>query len=323
MLFSVVAVLAIPSVGWWYWPTRLPHPDHCNRDQLLRWIALRDVGAESIETQRALVRRFQDLLLADPSSATMAIDPAYQTQVDRNRTQLQDLWFYDCVDKYHQLDVAQRPEFVDWQLRTAITWQSIQSTEPATANPSEVSPISNAVTHWIDSARDTERGRIVAVLAAATVRWLSIHDAATLSKEARRSFAVELVDQLQRPSVAPVIAGSAMLDVESAEMDQLLRNVELLLEAWFHEQARRYGELGKAERERFVKDKVAMVRQSPLLSMLSDNGEARSSPLVQVLRIQQMIQGWIQRADRGERPLLQEFSSAVYREVIAGFTQSR
>jgi hypothetical protein len=287
-------------------------------------MALRDVGTESLETQRALVRRFQDLLLSDPSSVAASIEPAYQTQVEHNRILLQDLWFYDCVDKYERLDVGQRPEFLDRQLRTAVTWQSIRGSESPKASPLGASPISQAITHWIDSAQDVEhQRRIVTVLGAATVRWLSTYDVATLPMQARRSFAIELCDQLQRESVAPVIAELVLVDAEASEADQLFRNGELLMEAWFYEQAGRYQALGNGERQRFVRDTIGKVRRSPLLSMLTGNRKSPSSPLVQVLRIQQMIQGWIQRADEGERLLLQEFTHAVSREVIAGFAQPR
>jgi hypothetical protein len=156
------------------------------------------------------------------------------------------------------------------------------------------------------------------------MRWLSTHDVETVSVPARRSFATELFNQLQRDNVATVIADTVTVDAASTGSDRLLRNGELLLEAWFFEQARIYGSLGDDEERRmFVEDKVAAVRKSPLLTMLTSNGNASSSPLVQVLRIQQMIRGWIQRADESDQQMLQEFWTAVYREVVAGFIQAR
>ncbi len=324
LLFLIVAVLAIPSAAWWYWPTRLPHPAECSRHQLFRWIALRDLAVEPIETQRALIDRFQTLLVTDPSSATVEVDPAYQSQVDRNRILLRDLWFSDCVDAFDQLDGSKRPEFLDQQLRTAISWQSFNQRDQTQTENGGASSIGRVVTHWIESAGDSEtRNRVISVLGAATVRWLSTYDVADLSAQARESFADELFDQLQRNEVAPVVAKSVNLDVESNESDRLLGNGELLLEAWFCAQARQHHALETDEQRRqFVKDKVATVRQSPLLTMLTQNGQHRTSPLVQVLRIQQMIQGWIQRADKNEKRMLQEFSTAVYREVIEAFNQA-
>ena len=245
--------------------------------------------------------------------------------MDRNRILLQDLWFYDRVDEYDQLDASQRAEFLDRQLHTAIQWQALELSDPSEVETSSgASPISRVITHWIDSAKDEEaQQRVVAVLGAAAVRWLSTHEVETLSVQARRSFATELFDQVQREGVAPVLAESLTVSGEPSESDRLLRNGELLLEAWFFEQARIYHSLGSNEqRQHFIRDKVATVRQSPLLTMLTSNGNARTNPLVQVPRILQMIQGWIERADESDRRMLQEFSNAVYQEVIAGFMRS-
>ena len=52
------AILLIVMVGyaaWWSWEFRLPVPEHCNRDQLFRWMALYDLADESDQTQLALM----------------------------------------------------------------------------------------------------------------------------------------------------------------------------------------------------------------------------------------------------------------------------
>ena len=59
------AILLIVMVGyaaWWSWEFRLPVPEHCNRDQLFRWMALYDLADESDQTQLALMERFEELI---------------------------------------------------------------------------------------------------------------------------------------------------------------------------------------------------------------------------------------------------------------------
>ena len=106
----VLVVLGTAVAGGYYMITRLPPPAACSKEQLLRWLVLRDLSTASPRTRSALVDRLQTEILRDPNvvEGASSLTPSQSRQLHKNVKLLQHVWFVDRVDQYHQLPVCRR-----------------------------------------------------------------------------------------------------------------------------------------------------------------------------------------------------------------------
>ena len=87
----------------------LPHPSDANRDQLFRWLVLRDIESQPKDLQMALVQRLEEEL-ADgvPEQSEGSLNFDQNARLATNIAVLQRLWFEFGVEEYAELDVSQQ-----------------------------------------------------------------------------------------------------------------------------------------------------------------------------------------------------------------------
>jgi len=114
---------------WW---TRLPDPAVADRDDLLRWLVARDLGAESMETRRVLARRLEEEFGTgiDWEGTGQQLDESQRQQLWNNVLLLLEPWLMDKTNRYFAISAAERPAFLDRLIDMIGVWRGIDSLCP-------------------------------------------------------------------------------------------------------------------------------------------------------------------------------------------------
>lgn len=315
---AVGLIFLIGSAVWWSWEFRLPAPEDCSRDQLFRWMALYDLADETEQTQLALMNRFEALIKNGELGGSVEIDPRYATQVDRNRRLLQDRWFQETVKEFHRREVGQRAAFVDEQIAMVDQWQAMAGD----SGQDSIDVMREQLSHWITAAVPDEQNHVLQALSACFVRWVASRDLSDLSLSDREKIAEGVMEQMEADELTSDGDGFVALLQEFMPEDSvlLLKNGNLLLEAWFHSQARKYQALSEEQRNQFVTEQIAVVKTSPLVPLVMEKGANQaasvSNPIAAAMQLMQTVDGWIARAESIDQPMLTEFKLAVQRQFM-------
>lgn len=313
---------------------RLPAPEHCSRSQLLRWLVLRDVSAESPPTQLALVDRLaQELLARDDDGLVTASGGAnwlVGDQVRQNANLLKQVWFTSRVDRFHALPAAQRPAWLDEQIAIVSAWtmlqQRLSSSEDGSSGNRESSSAAQDsgtaaffadIREWIATAEPAAAARMQQAVNAALVRWLSTQDLAEQSLATRQAIAERIATQLDR-GLKPSEQSAGMTGDESS---RLRANGMLLLEAWLTSQARRYQQLAPAEQNALVDEQIDRVGHWGIARWLTSNSNGEpaapfAGPLAQ-LQLIAIVNSWVERAEPEDQPALRELVQAVQVRMLS------
>lgn len=130
-LLVLLGVAGGVTIPYFYRP--LPDPAVADRDDLFRWLVVRDLRLESAETRRVLAIRlgeeFQSGL--DWEATAEQLDQSQRQQVWDNIVLLLRPWFMDKQQTYFELTAAERPAYLDQILDTMAVWRGIDSLYPA------------------------------------------------------------------------------------------------------------------------------------------------------------------------------------------------
>ncbi|MEE9603559.1 MAG: hypothetical protein V3V75_09655, partial [Thermoguttaceae bacterium] len=85
-LILILVATAALTAGFFYQPS-LPHPRDADREQLVRWLVLRDLRGESGELRLALIQRLEQEFSAEVDWDSMS-DRLTQSQQQRLRDNL-------------------------------------------------------------------------------------------------------------------------------------------------------------------------------------------------------------------------------------------
>ncbi len=108
---------------------RLPDPAVADRDQLLRWLVVRDLNRESPATREVLVRRLDEefRLGIDWETTGDGLDGDQRKRVWENVLLLMDPWLKQKTDRYFALPQPQRPAFLDNVIDSINNWRGVES----------------------------------------------------------------------------------------------------------------------------------------------------------------------------------------------------
>lgn len=185
LVSAAMIVAGAVAVATLYRP--LPLPEQANRDQLLRWLVLRDLSRESEETRAVLVRRL------DQEFATGEIDFAatgeklsleHRQRLWRNVELLMEPWFFDKLEGYLATENEQRVAYLDHLIDTIDHWRKIEILRPgATPGADDESLASVGATKgfvptffaqvhkWQQQTTPARRQQAAEFLMALQVRW--------------------------------------------------------------------------------------------------------------------------------------------------------
>jgi hypothetical protein len=175
LILIIVATTAL-AAGFLYQPT-LPHPRDADREQLVRWLVLRDLRGESDELRLTLVQRLEEEFSAEVDWDSMS-DRLTQSQQKRLRDNLVLLlrpWFMSKLEGYFSLPVPQRAAYVDELLDTITSWSGVDTLqgcnpEDAQHEQSLLEILQEKTAKWQAEAAQPLRGQICEFLVAIVLR---------------------------------------------------------------------------------------------------------------------------------------------------------
>lgn len=132
-ILFVGACVALMSVaggaGYFLVYPLLPDPTVASREQLLRWVVLRDLSQETFGTRQALVRRLDVEFDQAPDLAGPAkgLTDSQSTRLRENIAILVEPWFVDKVEHFAQLPQKERLGYVDRFLDRLEQWRKLSA----------------------------------------------------------------------------------------------------------------------------------------------------------------------------------------------------
>jgi hypothetical protein len=191
IVLGAILVVSASGVGAaLYVQQRLPEPDACSREQLIRWLVLRDLAQEPVEVRHRLAIRLEQEFAQGSmnwQAAGARIDESHRVRLWKNVGLLAEPWFLGKVDQYISLSAQERMAYLDRLLDTLTQWKSVEQLRPSSgqegASPSFMAQLLQWVRQWQERADPQRRDQIDQFLLAVQARWMmrSIQSAASSS----------------------------------------------------------------------------------------------------------------------------------------------
>ena len=181
LALSLLATLLVTAgaATVYYFQLRLPHPADADRDQLLRWLAIRDLKAEPVDLQRVLALRLEEEFREGVDWDDMAeeLDRQRQVLVWENIVVLMKPWFAEKADRYAELTTEpQRTDYLNQFIDTIAVWRGVDLLRPAEDDPSVrqgglLTELSGQMDDWKAESDPQQAERIDHFLRKVKMRW--------------------------------------------------------------------------------------------------------------------------------------------------------
>lgn len=314
VLSAVSAAVGMQIHAWLY---RLPDPGTADREGLVRWLVIADLGEHDDATCRTLVDRCEAVFADDGElpGQTAELGDEDRQRVQRNIERLKEVWFHARVDEYLALEDDKRPAFLDRQIGNIFRCAELDRRldegggdsggTQAAGTDSYVAAFFASLSQWQAAAPPAKREQIDEVIRAGLIRWLATHDLAKQSASVRRS----IVEGLEQELGDRLSFGDATSTLAASESTRFWRNVEVLTEAWFHLKAEQFAHLAEDERPAFVQRQLAVIDE--LAAHWPSAGNNGTSDIAARLR------EWIAAAENDNRPAVERFAVALQKAWFA------
>jgi hypothetical protein len=324
VLVGLCAVAA--GAGWFVASLGLLDPAHASRDDLFRWLVLRDLDQEPPQTQLALVERLQQELRAgiEIDGAARALDDSQRVRLRNNVQLLKHVWFVARVDDYERCEPSRRMAYLEEQLATVMSWTAIDLRSAAAASDTvaadaRATEFFDEIEHWIEQATGPRRERMIVAVQDGVVCWLATKDLDAEPMDTRRDLALRIARELN----AGMRLDTITLELSATQREQLIANGQLLLEAWLHEQAGLYAQMPAADREAYVGRQIDNVMAWGLLEALAPPNEAadattnlQTAQRAGLMKLMTLTDTWIAHAEPSQRPALEQFVADVKLQLL-------
>lgn len=318
----VLILMGVVGAGsaWSVWAWRLPSPSEANREQLLRWLVLRDVSAETAEIQRTLVNRLVDELKDDTTMTGQAVElsDSYRERLIDNLECLKAVWFSDRVATYHNLAREQRIPYLEEQIDTIMIWATVdlgtsdaQADEQAQRHAFTMQFFGD-VERWIAGAEPGQAKRMSAAVQAGLTCWLATRSLEDEPMATRRDLADRISAELDRG-----LRLDSVLSELSLEQQELLRsNAWLLLEAWLHNESDRFADLPPDQQLAFVDAQIDRLMTWRFVELFGAESEASPTqlPSQTVVQLLANVEQWIQRADAEQQAKMRSLVEMIQQQ---------
>ena len=120
----------------------LPDPSRADRQQLLRWLVVRDLADEAPATRLVLAQRLETEFAEgiDWEATGQRLDDAHRHQLWNNIPLVLGAWLGDKAAAYDRLPSEERRPLLDACLKTLDAWRPVEALRPASVSPSGGSP---------------------------------------------------------------------------------------------------------------------------------------------------------------------------------------
>ncbi len=186
----VVMLSAAAGAGFLLVYPPLQDPSVATRQQLFRWLVLRDLSKEPVDIQQKILSRVTEIEEAgeldsagDLGAMIQNMEQSHRQMLWHNITLLLQPWLLARVEQYSKLPASQRLDYIDSFLARAAVWNKVGSAcsknlEGGNAG-SEVQKEGASVSKLLmeqikqlsDRAPPDERRQIAAFVAAVEARW--------------------------------------------------------------------------------------------------------------------------------------------------------
>lgn len=318
-----VLTIAATSIGLSFWAFHLPKPADCNRDQLQRWLVLRDLRTQPREVTVALVDRFEAELAGgmDVSTTDVRLSDDYLRQLTANIALLKKTWFEDRVSRYFACPPASRMAYLEQQIETIMIWSNIDLSLDAEDTRLSADEQRHAFTveffgdveRWIAQADSDRAPRMLQAVRDGILCWLATSDLADEPMPTRRELARRIVRDLN----AGFRLDQISLPMDDTQRQRLADNTRLLLEAWLYNEAEEFADLPRERRTEYLDRQLENVSRWGIFDLLTPQPSAAdSATTIDWLRFMQTVEGWIAAADAEHQPRLRQLVSAVHQRIL-------
>lgn len=194
LLVTTVSLAGASIKEWW---RALPPPAECSSEDLLRWLATRDLAQESLGTRRALVDRMAAQLGEgiDLKPIEEHLNVAQKRRFTTNVRLLMATWFKDAAANYADLDSRQKAAFLDEHIALVQEWDlkalagvlalgesaGAPSSEEQDESPrpkprhgmSEFALLNGEINRWVDGGHGAQRLQLERFASAIRMRLLA------------------------------------------------------------------------------------------------------------------------------------------------------
>jgi hypothetical protein len=313
------------AVGSYYWLLQLPHPSVATRDQLFRWLVLRDVAAEPPDVQQALVDRLQEELLAglDANSNAEVLNERLRDQLRENVAALKRVWFELRTAQYAACPDEEKFAFLEQQIAVVAAWSTFQLDLRDGELPPGASPASqffDDIERWIHEAQGEQHDQMVRGVQDGLVCWLATRSLEEQPMSMRRDLSMRIARELDYGLDLGSKLGEGESSMSAPQRRQLAANGLLLMEAWLGLQAQAYAQLEPAARIDFLDARIDAVEQWNVASLMSGEAEADNRPpddsTASLAGLSKQVEIWIDRADPHERDAMRTLADDLRARVV-------
>lgn len=181
-LTACLGAVAVLGAGYLLSEMHLPDPAVADRQDLLKWLVLRDLRTETPEIRRSLVERLQKEMKGDLelSARSGGLDAGRKDRVWSNILVLAETWYSRTVDCYSGAPPSERTACLDRAIDEILQWKditSIQPGEPSAQDPTDrgasaLKLFTQRVNIWKENASPQRRREIEDFDTALRARWL-------------------------------------------------------------------------------------------------------------------------------------------------------
>lgn len=322
--FALAIFLGLLSLVLFAFYSRwLPHPEQASRNQLLYWVATRDLDQESLEIRQALLERLIAEYDNDEQLARLRSDlvpTAYREQITANIKVLKREWFALQVARYSSDSDAR------WELVEAGFLQAQRFVEAASRvseGEGKELDIAAEVAKLIAELPESERPVAKNLVGDAVVFWLTQADVSKWTNDQRLALAREIAKSLDAKPLEALPSDQVW---SNEEQERLKANVMSLLTTWAQDQALVLAAIsGSQEREAWVDQRIDQVLRWKILEALTDKTQSPStwqSQFVSLQQLRKITARWIEQAPETEKQAMQEMVDLVMQRIGTRLMQS-
>lgn len=298
---------------WWL---QLPHPRDATRDQLFAWMVLRDVAAQPLEIKHALVDRLEEELLKgiELDATDAGLTESQRRQVSANLQTLKYEWFVLSVDRYGAVKKADQVAFLATKIKVIEHFTTLSVDDPDEAGRG-ADDFFTDIGRWIEQAPADQSDQMSAAVIDGVTAWLALSDLRETPYSIRQQLTIRIVAELE----AGMRLDEVLLELDDSQMQTLIANSELILQAWIYMGAEQYGKIEAGQRDAFVGQQLDRVDRWGVMEALTPANEASPNALSRLEaagRMGRLLQGWIDDAPAEQRDDVKDYISHLSRSML-------
>jgi hypothetical protein len=324
ILGVAVAALLSTAIGLRGWMLHLPPPEFCSREELTRWLVLRDLAHEAPAIRLALVNRFETELTdrAPFAPAEIQLSEIHHQRLLANVALLKRTWFEDRVEAYHRQAATARRVYLERQLETLRVWSNIDALVQDTTKETETDADARQhrmtmeffaeIDRWVSEAQAERRERMLLAIRDGVTCWLSVQSLDDEPAATCRTLAMRIVAELD----AGLELNTISTDLTPPQREQLSANGQLLLQAWLAVEAEKFARLPAEDRAHYLDQILDNVDRWGLLDWFAEStGGSGEDRAASVLQIFQRLEAWIDAAPPDEQPQLRRLCGSLQQRI--------